>query len=170
MQRIEKLSRDRDQLWAEAMVRYRGGEKVWLDTAELLEDALEEQSRYSQQDEWLGMVQDYLDTPLPPDWDDWDIDRRRDYIQKTDLTTEEQRAGYTRMREQVSLAEIRYELLREDLTKGAGGNHESSRHLGRVMNVIPGWELVKGPRKTPFGNQKVYRRGSGERKQQRRHH
>ena len=162
VQRIEKLARDRDQLWAEAMVRYRGGEKVWLDDPELLKESLVEQERFSQQDEWFGLVQDYLETPLPPDWADWDIDRRRDYIQGTDLTTEEQKASYTRVRAQVSIAEIRYELLRDDPKKGAGGNNETSRHLGRVMNVMPGWELAKNPRKTPFGRQKVYQRDGRE--------
>ena len=162
VQRIEKLRQDRDQLWAEAMVRYRGGEKVWLDDPELLKESLAEQERFSQTDEWLGLVQEYLDTPLPPDWADWDIDRRRDYIQGTDLTTEEQRARYTQVRDQVSIAEIRYELLWDDPKKGAGGNNETSRHLGRVMNVMPGWELAKNPRKTPFGRQKVYQRGGRE--------
>jgi hypothetical protein len=90
-----------------------------------------------------------------------DADQRRDYIQKTDLRTDAERAGYTRMRDVVSIAEIRYELLREDLVKGAGGNNESSRHLGRVMNVMTGWELARHPRKTPFGRQKVFVRKGG---------
>ena len=171
--RIEQLARDRDQLWAEAMVRYRAGEKLWMDDAELMTEALAEQERYTQQDEWHGMVLDYLDTPIPDEWDEMTPDDRRDYVQGMDLRTDEQRAGYTRLRDAVSIAEIRYELLREDLTKGAGGNHESSRHLGRVMNVMPGWVLAKNPRKTAFGRQKVYVRagcgaGSGSSELQRR--
>ena len=158
VERINRLAADRDQLWAEAMARYKAGEKVWMDDVRLMRAAEEEQERYTQQDEWMGMVKDYLDTPLPDRWDDMDIDQRRDFIQKMDLTPEEVRAGYTKLRDQISLAEIRYELLREDLTKGAGGNNESSRHLGRVMNVMPGWELAKNPRKTAFGRQKVYMR------------
>ena len=159
--RIDRLARDRDQLWAEAMHRYKSGEKVWMDDSALMRDALSEQERFTQQDEWHGMVADYLDTPLPDAWDEMDADQRRDYIQKTDLRTDAERAGYTRLRDVVSIAEIRYELLREDLVKGAGGNNESSRHLGRVMNVMTGWELARSPRKTPFGKQKVFvRKGS----------
>ena len=156
VQRINRLASDRDQLWAEAMYRYRHGEKVWLDDPELMRDALSEQERYTQQDEWHGLVAEYLDTPLPDKWDMMSAEDRRDYIQKTDVRTDEERESYTRLRDVVSIAEIRYELLREDLIKGAGGNNESSRHLGRVMNVMPGWILAKHPRKTAFGRQKVF--------------
>ena len=155
-QRIEKLRSDRDQLWAEAMVRYREGEKIWIDDPKMMQEALSEQERFTQQDEWLGMIQEYLNTPLPGNWAAMNAEQRRDFIQGTDLTTPEQRASFTHLRETVSLAEIRYELLGEDLTRGAGGNNESSRHLGRVMNVMPGWVLARNPRKTAFGRQKVY--------------
>ena len=155
-QRIEKLRSDRDQLWAEAMVRYREGEKIWIDDPKMMQEALSEQERFTQQDEWLGMIQEYLNTPLPGNWAAMNAEQRRDFIQGTDLTTPEQRSSFTHLRETVSLAEIRYELLGEDLTRGAGGNNESSRHLGRVMNVMPGWVLARNPRKTAFGRQKVY--------------
>ena len=138
------------------MVRYREGEKIWIDDPKMMQEALSEQERFTQQDEWLGMIQEYLNTPLPGNWAAMNAEQRRDFIQGTDLTTPEQRASFTHLRETVSLAEIRYELLGEDLTRGAGGNNESSRHLGRVMNVMPGWVLAKAPRKTAFGKQKVY--------------
>ena len=154
--RIDQLKANRDQLWAEAMVRYKDGEKLWMDTPDLMHDALVEQETYTQEDEWIGMVQEYLDRPLPDDWDDRTPEQRRDFIQGYDLTPPEIVAGYTKRRDVVSIAEIRYELLREDLTKGGGGNNEASRHLGRVMNVLTEWEKGKSARMTMFGKQKVY--------------
>ena len=56
----------------------------------------------------------------------------------------------------VTIAEIRYELMGDTLAKGAGGNNETSRHLGRVMNVMPGWKLTKNLVTTAFGRQKAY--------------
>ncbi len=47
---IAKLRGDRDQLWAEAVARYRGGEHWWLETTELNAAATKEQEVRYQQD------------------------------------------------------------------------------------------------------------------------
>lgn len=154
--RLAATEAEADQLWAEAVVRYMAGERTWEDDNEVLEQAREAQIRYAQEDEWQGMIEQYLATPLPDNWDDLNAQQRRDYIQGNDLTTPEQRAGYTRLREKVSVAEIRYELFGEDLKRGAGGSNETSRHVARLMNVMCGWEKAKNPRWTLFGKQKCY--------------
>lgn len=156
VERLDAVEREADQLWAEAVVRYRAGERTWEDDSEVLEQAREAQVRYAQEDEWQGLIEQYLATPLPDNWDELPAEQRRDYIQGHDLTTPEQRASYTRLRDKVSVAEIRYELLGEDLKRGAGGSNEGSRHVARLMNVMPGWEKAKNPRWTPFGKQKCY--------------
>lgn len=162
VERLAAAEQEADQLWAEAVVRYRAGERTWEDDADVLEQAREAQVRYAQEDEWQGLIEQYLATPLPDHWDDMTAEQRRDYIQGNDLTTPEQRAGYTRMRDKVSVAEIRYELLGEDLKRGAGGGNESSRHVARLMNVMRGWTKAKNPLFTPLGRQKCYvRTGSG---------
>ncbi|MFN0164985.1 MAG: VapE domain-containing protein [Bryobacteraceae bacterium] len=57
---LAALDRDRDQLWAEALTRYRAGEAWWLDTEELTEEATEEQrDRYSA-DPWQEPIERYL--------------------------------------------------------------------------------------------------------------
>lgn len=161
-ERVRLLESEVDQLWAEAVVRYRAGEKTYEDDPDLRAMARAAQSQYSQEDEWQAMIEQYLSTPLPDTWDDLTAEQRRDYIQGHDLTTPEQRASYTRMRDKVSVAEIRYELFGEDLRRGAGGSNESSRHVARLMNVMRGWEKAKNPLFTPFGRQKCYvRSGSG---------
>jgi predicted P-loop ATPase len=40
---IESLRRDRDQLWAEALVRFRNGNRWWLEELTLIEAAADEQ-------------------------------------------------------------------------------------------------------------------------------
>lgn len=156
VERLAATEAEADQLWAEALVRYKAGERTWEDDNEVLEQAREAQIRYAQEDEWQGMIEQYLATPLPDNWDDLNAQQRRDYIQGNDLTTPEQRAGYTRLRDKVSVAEIRYELFGEDLKRGAGGSNETSRHVARLMNVMRGWEKAKNPRWTLFGKQKCY--------------
>lgn len=50
--RIDDLRRDRDQLWAEAVVRFRAGETWWIDSAELGIMAAEEQRQRYDEDAW----------------------------------------------------------------------------------------------------------------------
>ena len=155
--RLVDLPAEKDQIWAEAMWRYRNGEPVWLVENELQAESRRVQSSYTQGDEWVGMVEEFLDRPLPDAWDSMNADQRIDYMQGRDLTTPEQRAGYTRLRDVVCVAELRAELLGEDVRRGAGGNNESSRHLGKIMNNNLEWEPV-GARRTVYGMQKCYRR------------
>jgi predicted P-loop ATPase len=66
---LDLLGRDRDQLWAEAVVRYRRGEHWWLDTPELVTAAETEQSERYDDDPWEGPIRDWLanqfDTSTP---------------------------------------------------------------------------------------------------------
>ncbi len=58
---VEDLVRDRDQLWAEAVVRYRRGETWYLDE-ELERDAAAEQEARREIDPWEPVVRSYLAT------------------------------------------------------------------------------------------------------------
>jgi len=53
---LEKLRRDRDQLWAEALALYRSGASSWLDDEEIVKDAIEEQRGRYMQDVWHAKV------------------------------------------------------------------------------------------------------------------
>lgn len=57
---LDALARDRDQLWAEAVARYRRGEPWWLETPELAALAEEEQLDRYQGDAWDGPIRSYL--------------------------------------------------------------------------------------------------------------
>jgi predicted P-loop ATPase len=53
---IEGLKRDCDQLWAEAVARYRAGEKWWLESAELVASAEGEQEARFLTDAWESEI------------------------------------------------------------------------------------------------------------------
>ena len=57
---IDALARDRDQLWAEAVARFRGGAIWWLDTPELIAAATAEQEKRYQADAWDDLIEHWL--------------------------------------------------------------------------------------------------------------
>ncbi|MCD9228944.1 VapE domain-containing protein [Ralstonia pseudosolanacearum] len=62
---VEALKTDRDQLWAEAVARYRAGEHWWLtDEVEIL--AKQQQADRQESNPWAEHVEQFL-TRLPPD-------------------------------------------------------------------------------------------------------
>ncbi len=62
---IEKLQRDRDQLWAEVDARFAAGEPWWLDaTAEIDARAEQENREAAGEDPWLPVFAEYLSRPV----------------------------------------------------------------------------------------------------------
>jgi putative DNA primase/helicase len=57
---IDALARDRDQLWAEAVARYRAGAIWWLDDPELIALAKAEQDQRYQADAWDARIDRWL--------------------------------------------------------------------------------------------------------------
>lgn len=57
---VEGLKRDRDQLWAEAVVAYRASECWWLDEPGLVRQAAEEQDERLQLDAWEPLVATFV--------------------------------------------------------------------------------------------------------------
>lgn len=57
---IPGLARDRDQLWAEAVHRFRGGAIWWIDAPVLLAEAHDEQNRRYQSDAWDDLIEHWL--------------------------------------------------------------------------------------------------------------
>jgi predicted P-loop ATPase len=60
---VAAIARDRDQLWAEAVKRYRQGEPWWLTDTEHITQAEAIQSDRSEQDPWGEVIDQWLDEP-----------------------------------------------------------------------------------------------------------
>ena len=57
---VEGLARDRDQLWAEAVHRFKSGAIWWLEDKDLLKAARDEQDKRYQSDAWDGVIDRWL--------------------------------------------------------------------------------------------------------------
>lgn len=72
------------QIWAEALVYVKSGEKLFL-SPELDALAKTEQREAMESDEREGLVRDYLETLLPEKWDDMDLISRRNFLSGSDF-------------------------------------------------------------------------------------
>ena len=72
------------QIWAEALVYVRQGEKLYL-SAEMDALAKDEQREAMESDEREGLVREYLDTLLPQRWAEMDLFERRNFLSGSDF-------------------------------------------------------------------------------------
>ncbi len=70
------LEQERDQLWVEAVVRYRAGEALYL-TGDAAAAATAQQESHREVSAREGLILDFLERPVPRDWAHWPLDRRR---------------------------------------------------------------------------------------------
>lgn len=151
--RLNGLREEVDQLWAEAVVRYRAGESLWMDDEELMQAAAEAQERHTAQDDLTGQILEYLDKPLPRGWDKLSVEERVAYAQGRSAL---ELGDCDEVRDVVSIIEIRMELLGED-RESIGRNDLMSRRIGDIMNNLKGWKRGRSrERRGAYGAQRVY--------------
>jgi predicted P-loop ATPase len=143
---------ERNQIWAEAKAVWAGGEKLYLE-GEMIKSAEIAQREAMEVDERQGMVEEYLDTLLPANWEDMDVYARRNFIAEKDAPTTPK--GVKR-RDFVSNAEIWCECLGRNI---ADLKPVDSYALAALMTKVAGWERVKETRRLAlYGRQRLYRR------------
>lgn len=155
--RLEGLEQVVDQLWAEAVHYYNKGESVWLDDERINTMAEEIAESHTVQDEMVGVLQEYLDKPIPEDWASWDIGDRRSWYDGSCLRV----VDNTRVvrRTQVSIAEIRFEMFGERI---GGQDKSKSYYYGDLMTQVPGWKRSEKRARIPIhGLQRVFLRREG---------
>lgn len=140
-----------DQIWAEAMTLYKAGETRYLDK-ELEEQAYLKQTEHSEADERTGLIQQYLDTLLPTDWDSMDLFRRRNFLSGDELS-----AKGTVPRTRVCVAELWCELFGKPQSDMSRFN---TKDMHSIMKCMAGW--VESKNKTArfkvYGTQRYYER------------
>lgn len=125
-----------DQLWAEAVQRWKDHESLFLD-ADRLVDAEALQESHMQSDARLGMIQQYLDILLPADWNDRNVENRRDYINQALVNP---MPGASVKRERVCSAEILCELFGKDR---GDIKRTDTLEINGLLNLLPEWIRYK---------------------------
>ena len=126
------------QLWAEAYMLYRTGEKLFLSPEEEKQASME-QTAALESDVREGMIAEYLDKLLPEDWDRMDLAERRGFL-RGDQFTGGNRVG-TVQRTTVCAVEVWAECFGKD--PSAIKRSDTYDIFGMLMK-IGGWEKYGG--------------------------
>ena len=72
------LEKERDQIWAEAVAKFKMGEPLYI-TGDVLKEAEKEQASRLIIDPWESIIQEYLSRKIPADWFDRSIEAQKNY-------------------------------------------------------------------------------------------
>ena len=128
------LEGERDQLWAEAVFRWRMGEPLYL-TGALAEAAQEQQEEHREVSAREGLILEFLERPVPRDWASWDLSRRRVFWAGG-------APGGMELvpRDRICALEVWCELFdgqKRDM------RYSDTQEINSVIAVAPGWEKSK---------------------------
>lgn len=146
---------DVEQIWAETLVLYGQGEKLYLEGSDV-ELATNEQADAMESDEREGLVRTYLDTLLPDDWNALSLYERRNYLNGSEFGGES-RVG-TVERTLVCNMEIWCECFGRD---ASAMKPADSYAIAGIMKKINGWNKYQGNKNGTsnfpiYGRQRCY--------------
>ena len=140
------------QIWAETLVLYKKGEKLYLDGEDATQ-ALEEQSDAMEADEREGLVREYLDTLLPDNWKDMDLYERRNFLNGTGITDIGAKGTVKR------LITCNMEIWCECFGKDpASLKRSDSYEIASIMQKVENWTKYDRSNFSLYGRQRSYRR------------
>jgi len=148
---------DVEQIWAETLVLYEKGEKLYLEGDDV-HLATSEQDDAMESDEREGLVRTYLDTLLPEDWDTMSAYERRNFLNGSEFGGESH-VG-TVERTLVCNMEIWCECFGKD---AAAMRPADSYAIAGIMKKIGNWNKYTGNKNGTsnfpiYGKQRCYER------------
>lgn len=133
----QDLDEELDQIWAEALMRWRMGEPLFL-TGDIEAAAKAEQESHRETSSKEGIVLDFVESLVPEDWSSWNLDKRRMFLNGSAAGTGEARLV---PRDRVCALEIWCEAF--------GGSPKDLRYseaveINDILRSMPGWEKTTG--------------------------
>jgi len=140
-----------DQIWAEVVELYKQGESLYFSEDEN-SIAKVSQQNHSVTDDRVGIIEQYLNTKFPSDWD------KMDAYERTQWLEDPLSKNGSEYKQFVCSYEIWCECLGEDRKKF---NSYSTREINSIMKTLSDWEYVGTTRKSfgkLYGKQKYFKR------------
>lgn len=141
-----------DQLWAEAVHYYNEGEVLFLD-AEQSEAAGAEREEFTEEEPLSGLVQEWVNTPVPEGWDEMSPESRVRWY--SDLSDGFTSAGTERI-DKICSMQVWVECLGR-----RRGDHDRRdiTEITRTLRNLPGWRALPSRHRVPhYGPQLVFER------------
>ena len=145
----EDLDDDIDQIWAEAVTRWKIGEPIYL-TGEIEVEAKREQESHRETSTKEGIIAEFLDKPAPEDWGKWDLDKRRMFLNGDAMGAE-----HLVPRDRICALEIWCEAFNGDKK---ALDHRTVVEINDIMRSLRGWESVSTGRFGYCGTQRGFKR------------
>lgn len=148
-----QLEGEVDQLWAEAVARWRLGEPLYL-SGELAKTAYEEQENHRERSPREGLIREFVERDVPEDWLKWPLERRRMYwaegVNNPDMALVK--------RERVCALEVWCEAFLGDPKYM---KYTDAVEINGVITGMDGWKKLKNPARFGYcGLQKGHGRES----------
>lgn len=141
-----------DQVWAEAVHLYRAGEPLFLDK-EGSAIAAQAREAYIEEDTLTGVIQEWLNQPVPANWDDMSPEAR--ILWRAEAADDLGPVG-THKIQQTCSAQIWVECLGRSL---GDRRRNDLLDIASSLRSLPGWRPVPGRTRVPnYGPQLVFER------------
>ena len=150
----EDLPGEVDQLWAEAVVRWKAGERLYLGH-EMETEARKRQEAHNElaADDRVGLIDAYIRTPLPDTWGNLTKEQRAAWYQ-TGSRLGHDDAGLMHRRETVCALEVLVECLgmkTDDKTR------YKTKEINQILRDMPGLEYIGRTREPVYGLQRRFK-------------
>ena len=148
------------QIWAEAKHYEKEGEKLYLE-GDIAQAALEAQAEAVEADDRVGIVAEYLDTPIPDNWDHIPLTMRRMFLATGKVSDNpfdgtDQPIGPLVQRHHVSKIEIWAECFNRDPDSM---RKIDSHEITAIIQQLENWEDTGKRQRLPiYGRQRMFKR------------
>ena len=150
---FEMTQADVDQLWAEAVERWKQGETLYLPhDLDMQARALGEEANEISGDERIGVIEAFIRRPVPADWQDKTRQERADWfrLNRSDATVAQ---GEENRRKYICAQEVANELFQKEMTR------YETREINQILIRIQGLQKVDSFRTSDkaYGGQRRYK-------------